>query len=62
MLRSLYGAMMALLLLAGAAAAEGAWRTLPEEPAMPQPRQSGLAAVNGISMYYAVFGEGSTQS
>ena len=59
MLRSLYGAMMALLLLAGAAAAEDAWRTLPEEPAMPQPR---LAAVNGISMYYAVFGEGSTQS
>ena len=58
MLRSLYGAMMALLLLAGAAAAEEAWRTLPEEPDMPQPRQSGLAAVNGISMYYAVFGEG----
>lgn len=56
--RVLRWAVVALLLFAGAASAEQAWQTLPDEPAMPQPRASGQAPVNGISMYYAVFGEG----
>jgi prolyl oligopeptidase len=41
----------------GAHAAE-IWQTLPKPPAMPRPRESGLAPVNGIRMYYAVYGEG----
>ncbi|RWB06665.1 MAG: alpha/beta fold hydrolase [Mesorhizobium sp.] len=40
------------------AAAEEGWQTLPEPAAMPKPDQSGYAPVNGIQMYYAVFGAG----
>jgi len=40
------------------AAAEERWQTLPEPAAMPKPDQSGNAPVNGIQMYYAVFGAG----
>ncbi|RUX30503.1 alpha/beta fold hydrolase [Mesorhizobium sp. M7A.F.Ca.US.011.01.1.1] len=40
------------------AAAEERWQTLPEPAAMPKPDQSGYAPVNGIQMYYAVFGAG----
>ncbi|RVC59622.1 alpha/beta hydrolase [Mesorhizobium sp.] len=40
------------------AAAEERWQTLPEPVAMPKPEQSGYAPVNGIQMYYAVFGAG----
>ena len=40
------------------AAAEERWQTLPEPEAMPKPVQSGYAPVNGIQMYYAVFGTG----
>jgi pimeloyl-ACP methyl ester carboxylesterase len=45
-------------LLAGPAAAEDLWMTLPEEPPMPAATQTGLAEVNGIHLYYAVYGEG----
>jgi|GEM_PF-2171257 len=31
------------------------WKTLPETPPMPQADESGLAPVNDIKMYYAVF-------
>lgn len=41
-----------------AALAEERWQTLPEPAAMPKPDQSGYAPVNGIQMYYAVFGSG----
>ncbi len=34
------------------------WEDLPMPPAMPQADNSGLAAVNGIEMYYAVYGAG----
>jgi pimeloyl-ACP methyl ester carboxylesterase len=40
------------------ATAEERWQTLPEPAAMPKPEQSGYAPVNGIQMYYAVFGKG----
>lgn len=34
------------------------WQTLPQPPPMPPARQSGMAPVNGIRMYYAMYGEG----
>ncbi|RVD59466.1 alpha/beta fold hydrolase [Mesorhizobium sp. M2D.F.Ca.ET.185.01.1.1] len=40
------------------AMAEERWQTLPEPAAMPKPDESGYAPVNGIQMYYAVFGTG----
>ncbi|MER8446929.1 alpha/beta hydrolase [Mesorhizobium sp. M1066] len=40
------------------AAAEERWQTLPEPAAMPKPDQSAYAPLNGIQMYYAVFGAG----
>jgi pimeloyl-ACP methyl ester carboxylesterase len=53
---------LALLVpLAGAPSAAGAedlWMTLPEEPPMPAASDSGLADVNGIKLYYAVYGSG----
>ncbi len=46
------------LISAGFASAEERWLTLPEPAAMPKPDQTGYAPVNGIQMYYAVFGTG----
>jgi pimeloyl-ACP methyl ester carboxylesterase len=46
------------LISAGFAAAEERWQTLPEPAAMPKADESGYAPVNGIQMYYAVFGKG----
>lgn len=46
------------LLPASFAAAEERWETLPEPAAMPTLAESGYAPVNGIQMYYAVFGQG----
>ena len=47
-----------LLTFAGAAAGEERWQTLPEPAPMPAATRSGYAPVNGIQMYYAVFGSG----
>jgi pimeloyl-ACP methyl ester carboxylesterase len=44
------------LLLTSAAGAEEIWQTLPQPPAMPAPRESGMAPVNDIRMYYAIYG------
>ena len=41
-----------------AAAAGERWNTLPPLPPMPVPENSGFAAMNGIKMYYAVYGRG----
>lgn len=50
---------VAFITLASVAAqAEERWKTLPEPPAMPQATESGYAPVNGIQMYYAVYGAG----
>lgn len=49
---------VAFIALAGFAYAEDRWMTLPEPPAMPQASERGEAPVNGIQMYYAVYGKG----
>jgi pimeloyl-ACP methyl ester carboxylesterase len=41
----------------GARAAE-VWETLPPTPAMPVAVETGYAPVNGIEMYYAIYGSG----
>ena len=50
--------LMLFLLPAGLATAEERWQTLPEPGVLPAPAESGYAPVNGIQMYYAVFGSG----
>lgn len=47
-----------LALGVGAASAADRWLELPVPPPMPEPAQSGYAPVNGIEMYYAVYGSG----
>jgi pimeloyl-ACP methyl ester carboxylesterase len=47
-----------VLLIPVATLAEKVWQTLPEPPAMPTPVKTGMAPVNDIQMYYAVYGEG----
>lgn len=37
---------------------KAAWLTLPPTPSLPAATRSGLAAVNGVSLFYAQFGEG----
>jgi pimeloyl-ACP methyl ester carboxylesterase len=50
--------LIAVLLFSVAARAEQIWQTLPQSPAMPTPVESGMAPVNDIQMYYAVYGQG----
>jgi pimeloyl-ACP methyl ester carboxylesterase len=45
------------LSLSGTIAAES-WQTVPPAPPMPAAVESGYAPVNGIKMYYAVYGQG----
>lgn len=47
-----------VLLASPAARAEPQWMTLPPTPELPTAAQSGTAPVNGIKIWYAVFGEG----
>jgi pimeloyl-ACP methyl ester carboxylesterase len=49
---------VSVLALVVPAHAEEIWQTLPEPPPMPTPVESGMAPVNDIQMYYAVYGEG----
>jgi len=51
-------AFLAFVLMSSPLAAEERWQTLPEPVPMPKPEKSGYAPVNGIEMYYAVFGKG----
>ncbi len=48
-----------LLVAASSALAAHPWETLPPTPTLPTPEQSGTAPVNGIQLWYAVFGQGS---
>jgi pimeloyl-ACP methyl ester carboxylesterase len=51
-------ALLLLVLALAPARAENLWETLPVPAAMPTADKSGLAPVNGIEMYYAVYGPG----
>src|SRR5581483_9749645 len=59
---SAFAAAVALSILACSNALAGnalpRWETLPPVPALPAPERSGHADVNGIRMYYAIFGHG----
>ena len=58
-MRKLFGFfVLAFIALTNFAHAEDRWMTLPDPPAMPQATESGYAPVNGIQMYYAVYGAG----
>lgn len=52
---SLAAALVTAVTFVSAFAAER-WQTLPQAPAMPVSREAGYAPVNGIHMYYAVYG------
>lgn len=54
---SLAAAFVTAITLTSAFAAER-WMRLPEAPAMPVSKVAGYAPVNGIRMYYAVYGAG----
>jgi pimeloyl-ACP methyl ester carboxylesterase len=54
-------ALLASQLIGASVAAEVAvpkWRELPPTPSLPQAVASGYASVNGIKLYYSVFGQG----
>lgn len=51
--------LLALLLARAAWPAQEPWQTLPPTPKLPPALRSGYAEVNGIRMFYAVFGQGS---
>ncbi len=58
-MRKLFGFfVLAFIALTNFAQAEDRWMTLPDPPALPQATESGYAPVNGIQMYYAVYGAG----
>jgi pimeloyl-ACP methyl ester carboxylesterase len=48
----------ASLAVQSAAQGEELWQQLPEPPPMPEALESGSAPINGIEMYYAVYGSG----
>jgi pimeloyl-ACP methyl ester carboxylesterase len=50
--------LIASLFAVGTARAEPQWLTLPPTPVLPKAEESGLAAVNGIKIWYATFGKG----
>ncbi len=56
--RPLFAAVAAALFVWTAALAAERWQTLPVPPPMPPAAESGYAPVNGIKMYYAVYGKG----
>ena len=41
-----------------AKAGKARWLTLPPTPALPDQARSGIVAINGVSIFYAMFGEG----
>ncbi len=49
---------LVLLIVTGAAKAEPQWLALPPTPSLPKPMESGYAPVNGIKIWYAIFGSG----
>ena len=51
-------ATLMILLVAAGANAEQQWLTLPPTPSLPEAAQSGYAPINGVRIWYAVFGRG----
>jgi pimeloyl-ACP methyl ester carboxylesterase len=49
---------LALVIASLRVGAEEAWKQLPSLPSMPEAEQSGYAPVNGVEIYYAIYGEG----
>jgi pimeloyl-ACP methyl ester carboxylesterase len=47
-----------LLPLAAVLHAQNPWERLPPTPALPKPARSGTAPVNGIRLWYAIYGHG----
>jgi pimeloyl-ACP methyl ester carboxylesterase len=60
-MRSVRLLILLLIVLTGVlpAQAQNPWERLPATPALPKSERSGTAPVNGIRMWYAVFGHGS---
>ncbi|MBI2717461.1 MAG: alpha/beta hydrolase [Rhizobiales bacterium] len=54
-MRNLALFVFAFFLVVVPAAAEDLWKTVPEPAALPRADESGLAAVNGIKIYYEVY-------
>ncbi|QOZ66206.1 alpha/beta fold hydrolase [Bradyrhizobium arachidis] len=57
LLRNLFAALLVTISL-GAAHAAPRWLNLPPTPTLPKAAQSGLAPVNGVKIWYAMFGRG----
>ncbi|MBR1128554.1 alpha/beta fold hydrolase [Bradyrhizobium iriomotense] len=57
MFRNLFAALLVTVSIANAHAAPR-WLNLPPTPTLPKAAQSGLAPVNGIKVWYAVYGRG----
>jgi pimeloyl-ACP methyl ester carboxylesterase len=57
MLRNLFTALLVTVTLSAAQAAPR-WLNLPPTPTLPEAAQSGLAPVNGVKIWYAVYGRG----
>jgi pimeloyl-ACP methyl ester carboxylesterase len=57
LLRNLFAALL-LAISINAAHAASQWLNLPPTPTLPKAAQSGFAPVNGIRLWYAVFGRG----
>ncbi|MBC9881484.1 alpha/beta hydrolase [Bradyrhizobium sp. INPA01-394B] len=57
---SLRNVVVAFLVMVSLGAAQAAprWLNLPPTPALPKAAQSGFAPVNGVKLWYAVFGRG----
>jgi pimeloyl-ACP methyl ester carboxylesterase len=54
-----FSAFLLLLLIGALATTAHQWEQLPPTPDLPKPNRSGIAAVNGVRIWYAVFGQGS---
>ncbi len=57
MFRNLFAALVVMVSI-NAAHAAPRWLSLPPTPTLPKAAQSGLAPVNGIKVWYAMFGRG----
>jgi pimeloyl-ACP methyl ester carboxylesterase len=57
MLRNLFAALLITMSI-GASHAAPQWLNLPPTPTLPKATQSGFAPVNGIKVWYAVYGRG----